>query len=217
MKYAFVRQNMVESQLRTNQIVDAAVIGAMRTVPRELFVPKPLRGIAYLDESVDLGAGRALMEPLAFACMVQAAAIGPADVVLDVGCATGYSAAVLSRLASAVVALESDIDMATRTSALLGELKIDNVAVVPGPFIDGDAQHGPYQVIVVEGAVARIPEKLLAQLAPGGRLVTVLAMGTQLGHITVVARVGDGFSRRTVGEATVPALPGFQAKAAFIF
>lgn len=208
---------MVENQIRTNRITNTGVIEALDTVPREAFVPKQLRGVAYLDEDIDLGGGRYLMEPLVFAAMLQAIDIGPGDVVLDVGCGTGYSAAVLARLASTVVALESDAEMAVRAGALLAGLSVDNVAVVSGSLTEGDPGHGPYPVIVIEGAVPRIPDRLQRQLADSGRLVAVVTGATGLGRVTLVSRIGDGFSSRVILDASVRSLPEFQREAEFIF
>ncbi|WP_241911653.1 protein-L-isoaspartate O-methyltransferase family protein [Telmatospirillum siberiense] len=217
MNYAAARHNMVENQIRTNRITNNAVIDALGKVPREAFVPKQLRGVAYLDEDIDLAGGRYLMEPLVFAAMLQAADINPDDVVLDVGCGTGYSAAVLARLSSTVVALESDGEMVVRAGALLAGLSVDNVAVVGGSLTEGDPAHGPYQVIVIEGAVPRIPDRLLRQLTGGGRLVAVLADETGLGRVTVTTRVGEVFSSRVIVDASVRPLPEFHRKAEFIF
>jgi protein-L-isoaspartate(D-aspartate) O-methyltransferase len=217
MTYAAARHNMVENQIRTNRVTDPAVLRALEDTPREVFVPKQLRGVAYVDEAIDLGNGRALMEPLILARLLQAAEILETEVVLDVGCASGYSAAVLSHLASTVVAVESDADLAEQAKSRLAELSVDNVALVSGPLVAGDAAHGPYDVIVLEGAVAEIPAALTAQLADGGRLVAVVASETGLGRATLVARVGDLFSSRVVFDTTAALLPGFQAKSSFRF
>lgn len=217
MNYASARHNMVENQIRTNRITNGAVIDALDGVPREAFVPKQLRGVAYLDEDIDLGGGRYLMEPLVFAGLLQAADVKPGDVVLDVGCATGYSAAVLARLASTVVALESDSELVVRAGALLAGLAVDNVAVVSGPLVEGDPAHGPYQVIVVEGAVPRIPDRLQRQLADGGRLIAVVAGESGLGRATLVSRIGEVFSARVVFDASVHSLREFHLRPSFVF
>lgn len=217
MNYASVRHNMVENQIRPNRVTEPRVIEALSIVPREKFVPKQLRGIAYLDEDIDLGGGHFLMEPVVFARLLQAAEIRSDDVVLDVGCATGYSAAVLAHLASAVVALESDRDLVAQATALLAELSVDNVAVIAGVLSDGDAAHGPYQVIILEGAVPEIPPALLAQLSDGGRLIAVVTGGNGVGRATVVARIDGGYSRREIFDATIAPLPGSQRTPIFIF
>ena len=217
MNYAAARHNMVESQIRTNSVTNPLVIQALEEVPRELFVPKQLRGIAYLDEDIRLGGGRTLMEPRVFARLLDGAAIAKSEVVLDVGSASGYSAAVLARLASTVVAVESDAELAARAGAVLAELSVDNVAMVTGALAEGDASHGPYNVIVLEGAVAEIPQTLLQQLADGGRLVAVVAGETGVGRGTLVLRTGNTFSSRVLFDASVGPLPGLQAKPGFVF
>jgi len=217
MNYAAARHNMVENQIRTNRVTDPAVLEAWENTPREVFVPKQLRGVAYVDDDLDLGNGRSLMEPLTFARLLQEAGIIETEVVLDVGCGSGYSAAVLSRLASTVVAVESDADLAEQAKARLAELSVDNVAQVTGPLSAGDAAHGPYDVIVIEGAVAEIPAALTAQLADGGRLLAVVAGETGLGRATLVARVGDAFSSRVLFDTSAALLPGFQARSGFKF
>jgi protein-L-isoaspartate(D-aspartate) O-methyltransferase len=209
---------MVENQIRPNKVTDTRVTQAMEAIPRELFVPKHLRGIAYVDEDIDVGGGRFLMEPMVFARLLQAAEIKDTDVALDIGCGTGYSAGVLAKLASTVVAVEGDGDMAKRASALLGELGIDNAAVVKAPLAEGYPQQAPYDVIVFEGAVAEIPQSVCGQLADGGRLLAVVqdSRGV-LGKATLVTRAGAGFGRRVLFEAGTPLLPGFARQPGFVF
>ena len=217
MNYAAARHNMVEAQVRTNHVTDPRVIEALEAVPRELFVPKQYCGVAYVDGTIALRGGRRLMEPMVFARLLQSAEIRSGDVVLDVGCATGYSAAVLARVATTVVALESDAEMAGRAGTLLASLGVDNVAVVTGNLADGDRAHGPYDVILVEGEVEAIPASLTSQLANGGRLLAVVSAPSGLGHATLVSRFGDVVSSRVIFDAAAGRLPGFAAKAEFVF
>lgn len=217
MDFVAARHNMVECQLRTTRVTDPRIIDAMWVLPREAFVPKQARSIAYVDDDIDLGNGRYLAEPLVLARLQQAAEIKPADVVLDVGCGTGYSAAVLSRCASTVVALESDEDLAQRAQAALAELAIDNVAVVTGPLNQGYAQQAPYDVILFNGSVEEVPQAICAQLAEGGRLVAVVQDKGAWGTATLVVRTGDNFSRRALFEAGIHQLPGFQKAPGFVF
>jgi len=215
MDYKAARHMMVEAQLRTNRVINPALIEALESVPREIFVPKQMAGGAYVDGPVPIGNGRALMEPMVFGRLAQIAEIKPTDVVLDVGCGSGYSAAVLSHVASTVVALESDSELAGRASAALASLGVDNVAVVTGPLPDGDAAHGPYDVIMIEGQVPAIPKSLLNQLAEGGRLLAVLDQGAGPGRATLYTRFGGAISHRIVFDATAGRLPGFVAPAVF--
>jgi protein-L-isoaspartate(D-aspartate) O-methyltransferase len=216
MDFSVARHNMVENQIRTNKVTDARLLDALDTVPREAFVPEVFKSVAYLDGDIDVG-GRRLLEPMVFARMLQTAAIQPHEVVLDIACGTGYSSAVLSRLASTVVALESDKALVGRASALLAEQGADNVAVVEGPLAEGDKAHGPYDVIIVEGALAEVPDALAAQLADRGRLLAVTKKPGAVGAATITLRVGDSYSTRSLFEAAATVLPGFARKPGFVF
>lgn len=218
MDYAIARHNMVESQIRTNRVTDQLVMQAMEAIPREMFVPKALRGIAYSDEDIDLGSGRWLMEPMVFARLLQAALIDSNDVILDVGCATGYSTAVLSRLASTVVAVESDSDLAAQATETLSQLGIDNAAVIDGGLSEGCPQQGPYDVIFLGGAVEEVPQALLDQLAEGGRLVTVVrAPSDPFGEAMIFRRTDGYVGNRPLFDANIPPLPGFAKAPTFTF
>ena len=209
------RANMVESQVRPNSVTDHRLISAMSSVPREAFVPKSRQALAYMDEEITLPADeegpRRLMPPMVFARLVQLADIEPADVVLDVGCAYGYSSAVLARLADAVVSLESNAVMAEAAGDILVEHDVDNAAVVTGPLHEGYPSQGPYDAIVVNGAVPEVPAALLDQLKVGGRLVAVVSEGA-VGRAKLCIRGEAGFAERIAFDANVSALPGFSAK-----
>lgn len=217
MNYAAARRNMVENQIRPNRVTDPALTEAMEALPRELFVPKQLRGIAYVDEDIDLGAGRYLLEPLVLARLLQMAQVRPTDIVLDIGCATGYSSGVIAKLSSAVVALESDPELAARAAALLRELGTDNVAVVTGPLDQGYPAQAPYDVILFGGAVMDVPQAICKQLADGGRMVAVVYDGAGIGKGTLIRRDGDAFSRVVMFDAGTPLLPGFVREPGFVF
>lgn len=216
MDYTAARHNMVENQIRTNRVIDPAVVAALAEVPREVFVPKAMRGFAYVDEDLDVGGGRFILEPLTVARLLIATGIKPTDVVLNIGDATGYVTAVVSKLAQTVVALESDADWAGRATQSLTDLGVDNAAVVRGPLEQGYAAQAPYDVILLSGAVAEIPAALCRQLADGGRLAGVVG-ASGVGKGTLVVRVGDTFGRRALFDAVTPVLPGFQAKPKFVF
>lgn len=218
---ALQRKNMVESQVRPNDVTDRRILNAMLAVPREAFVPTALKPIAYMDEALTLvkaNAGshaRGLMAPRVFAKLVQLAEIGTNDVVLDVGAMSGYSSAVIARLAQTVVALEADTALADAATTALAELAADNAAVVTGELEVGYPSEGPYDAIVIEGAVEQVPPALLDQLKDGGRLVAVEA-GVPSRAI-VWKRMGRKFDRRAVFEAAAPAVPGFEKKKEFVF
>jgi protein-L-isoaspartate(D-aspartate) O-methyltransferase len=220
--YANARHNMVESQLRPNKVTDERVIAAFAELPRERFLPKSLRGIAYVDEDIPLAPGRYLMEPMVMARLIQAAQIKPADVVLDVGCGIGYSTAVLARLASTVVAIESDPGLAREATRILGELGIDQAVVLEAPLESGYPRQAPYDVIFIGGAVERLRSDITDQLAEGGRLVAVIddpdRRGPgQIGRATLMVRRSGVVSSRVVFDAGTPLLPGFAAEPGFVF
>jgi protein-L-isoaspartate(D-aspartate) O-methyltransferase len=211
------RLHMVESQVRPNKVTDPAIIEAMLAVPRERFVPEHLRGIAYVDENVSLGGGRFLIEPMVFGRLLQIAAIGRADIVLDVGCATGYASAVAARLAGQVVALEEEPGLARQAAATLQELGVANVAVIEGPLVAGYAQRAPYDVILLGGAVAAIPPALSAQLADGGRLLAVVKPEEGPGKAILMTRLDGVLAQRVMFDAGTRPLAAFAAQPSFVF
>lgn len=216
------RENMVDSQLHTADVTDSRILAVMGTVHREQFVPSALRPIAYMDDDIRIrdadksNPARYLMEPMAFARLVQLAAVRKSDLVLDVGCGMGYSTAVLAGLADSVVALESDETLAQAATQRLSEQGVDNAAVVIGPLADGYPKQCPYNVIVLNGAVPEVPERLLDQLADGGRLVAILDRGP-VGKAHIYVRHGSVASGKLAFDASVKPLPGFERETAFTF
>jgi protein-L-isoaspartate(D-aspartate) O-methyltransferase len=215
--FAAARRHMLTGQLLPNQVTDPRLLEAMGAVRRELFVPAAVQGVAYRDEDIPLKPGRFLLEPMVFARLLQEAAIGPNDVVLDVGCGPGYSCAVLARLAATVVGLESDRDLFETAARLLGELGVDNTVIVQGPLSEGLAGQAPYDVIVIEGAVPCVPDALIRQLAEGGRLVTVVRGNAGPGRAVAVLRLAGVVSQRPLFDAQTPLLPEFVAEPGFVF
>jgi len=213
---ASARINMVDGQILTNDVQDPHVLQAMRTVLREKFLPASDAARAYADVETPLEGGRAILMPLTFARLLQLAEVGTGDLVLDIGCATGYSAAVLAELADSVVALESDADLAAQATETLSALDVDNVAVVQGPLSKGYAAEAPYDVIFVNGSVEEVPQDLTAQLAPGGRLVVIIGTG-RVGRATVLTKTGKKTGQREAFDAAAAALPDFRRDAAFSF
>lgn len=217
MNFEDARRAMVDSQLRPNRVTDATVLAAMGELPRELFVPEAQRAVAYVDEDLEIGAGRWIMEPLILARLVQAAAPRPDDIALVVGAGTGYAAAVTGRLCGTVFAMESDPALAETATALLSQLALDNIVVVEGALRDGLPDQGPFDVIFVNGAFETLPETLTAQLSAGGRLVGVSNEDGAVGRAILARRDAGGVSRRILFDASVPVLPEFQKEAGFVF
>ena len=220
--FAVARQRMVDNQLRTNDVTDLRIIGAMAAVPRELFVPKARRAVSYIDDDVairDAAEGmpaRYLMKPHVFARLVQLAEIRPEDVVLVVGCATGYSAAVLARIAGSVVGLEADEELAATAGEILVDQGIDNAAVVAGALSAGLPDEGPYDVILIDGAIEALPEGLSGQLKQGGRLVCIKGQGNAA-EALLATRSDDTIGIRSAFNAAVHPVPGFERPREFVF
>jgi protein-L-isoaspartate(D-aspartate) O-methyltransferase len=216
MDFSVARRNMVENQIRPNKVTSLPLLQALLDVPRERFVPDVARGVAYVDDDVPLGGGRCLMEPKVFARLAQAADIQPSDVLLDVGAATGYGPAVLSKLAGTVVALEEDSALAKALSANIDALGLVNVVAIEGRLAAGYAKQAPFDVILFEGAVHDVPAAIADQLAEGGRLVAVLDRGGAGQAILMVRRHG-ALSHRVLFDAATPRLPGFAPQPSFVF
>lgn len=215
--YTTLRQTMVDTQLRTNKVTDARVLAAMGDVPREIFVPEDRASLAYIDEDIGIGKSRCLVEPMILARMIQAAEIGPEDVVLDIACGAGYSSAVLGHIARAVVAVESDTDLAGSASARITRLGLDNVVVEMGPINAGWADQAPYDVITINGACENISDTILSQLAEGGRLCAVVGGKAGTCAATLFVKSGGVVSSRELFDANVPALPEFELEEGFTF
>ena len=215
--FAAARRMMVDGQVRTADVTDLRLLAAMGDVPRERFVPESKAELAYLDQDLPVSDGdgrRRLLKPMVLAKLIQLAEIGDTDHVLDVGCATGYSSAVLARLAGSVVALEEDRALARMAEQALAG--VSNVTVVVGPLVTGWPIAEPYDVIIMQGATEVVPDALLAQLKNGGRLVCVLGPGPQR-KATIYRKIDGDVSGRPVFDAAAPLLPGFKRAPAFVF
>ena len=220
--YARQRQAMVDGQVRVNDVTDPRIIAAMLELPREKFVPASRTALAYVDEDLPLrgtAAGkpaRYLIEPMVLAKLVQALAISESDHVLDVGCGSGYSTALLSRLAASVVALEEDPEFVPIATRLLASLGVTNARVISGSLSAGAPQEGPYDAILLEGSVEVVPQALTDSLKDGGRLAAVVGSGRSA-KATLFLRSGKVVSARSVFDAAIPPLPGFAAPKEFVF
>ena len=213
-EFAKRRTIMVDTQVRPNDVTRFPIIQAFLDIPRELFVPDAAREAAYAEDAITLAPGRVLLEARTIAKMLEAADIGPGDVVLDVAAGTGYVAALAGRLAEAVIALEENEALAADAEAALSAAGVDNAVVIGGRHADGAPKHGPYDVILIEGAVEEVPEALARQLREGGRIVAIFADG-ELGTVRSGVFVDGRISWRFAFNAGAPRLPGFERDRSF--
>ncbi|MCP5002114.1 MAG: protein-L-isoaspartate O-methyltransferase [Hyphomicrobiales bacterium] len=222
MDFELARTKMVDNQIRTTDVTSHPVLGAFLSVAREDFVPSDARALAYIDDDIRISDGqdgqaaRYLMEPSPLAKLLQLADVKESDVVLEIGCGSGYASALLSLLADSVVALESDETLAEAAGDKLSKLGYDNVAVVTGPLVDGYKPEAPYDVIFIGGAVEELPHGLFDQLRDGGRLVVVEGHGNA-SKANLYIRDGGNTSARRGFNTSVKALPGFEKAAEFEF
>ncbi|WP_085995854.1 protein-L-isoaspartate O-methyltransferase family protein [Rhizobium sp. PDO1-076] len=222
MDYAAARTKMVDNQIRTTDVTSHSVLAACLTVPREAFVPPHLKALAYIDADTQVAPaaagmpGRYIMEASPLAKLLQLAAITKDDLVLEIGCGTGYVSALLSSLAGSVVAVEQDETLANAATQTLSSLGYDNVAVVTGALEQGYAAEAPYDVIFVNGSVEVVPEALLSQLREGGRLVAVVGYGNAA-RARLYVKAGGVTSYTDYFNASVKPLPGFRKLAEFVF
>ena len=213
------RETMVDCQIRPSDVTNHNIIAAFLAVPREAFVSAAQKPLAYIDEDLPLssdGTSRYLMEAMTMSKLIQLAGIEEDNIVLDIGCATGYSTAVLSKLCTSVVALESDATLADQATQTLIDLGYDNAAVVNGPLEQGYAKEGPYDVIFIGGAVQFLPEGIIQQLKDGGRLVVVEGTGNA-GVARLFRREHGSVSGMTAFNCAVMPLPGFETAEEFTF
>lgn len=208
------RTMMVDTQIRPSDVTKYPIIDAMLKVAREEFVPGALRDTAYADDNLDLGGGRVILEPRTLAKMLEVLDIQGDELVLDIGSAYGYSAAVMARMAEAVVAVEDDAERAEEAQNILPEQGADNVIVHQGPLTEGAPEHGPYDVITMQGAVEYLPESLTDQLKEGGRIACLFMQGA-LGQMRVGYKIDGVINWRFAFNAGAPVLPGFEKHNAF--
>lgn len=217
MDFSAARLNMVESQLRTNRVVDSRLVEAMAAVPREAFLPAHLRAIAYVDEDIALGSGRFLMEPMVFARLVQSAQLTPGARVLLVGSGCGYGAAVLAHMGAHVTALESDAKIAAAARTACAANGAGAVATVEGPMESGWPAGAPYDVVLFEGGIGDLPPAFAAQMGEGGRLLAVVTPPERQGKATLWQKFAGSLTARTLFDAATPLLPGMAREPGFVF
>lgn len=215
--FADARAHMVDSQIRPNKVTDPRILQAMRSLPRERFVSAALAPLAYADEDVPLGNGRVLMEPMVLARLLQVAAPVAGEVVLVIAAGTGYGAAVLAACGARVTALEEDPTLFAQARAVLAELA-PGVTVVSGPLAAGWPAEGPYDVILIEGAVREIPPAIAQQLrADGGRLVGVLTGQNGTSRAVLAEATPAGLRAAPIFDCATPLLPSLLPAPAFVF
>lgn len=212
--FAARRTMMVDTQVRPNDVTKFPVIEAMLAIPREEFVPASRRPVAYSGENLELGDGRVLLEPRTLAKMVDMLDIQPTDLVLDIGCGYGYSAAVIARMAEAVVGIEENEEMAGEAERRLADIGVFNVAVLQGELAAGNAKQGPYDAILIGGAVEEVPVAITDQLKEGGRIAALFLEGN-LGVVRIGHRINGRVNWRYAFNAYAPLLPGFGRKRGF--
>jgi protein-L-isoaspartate(D-aspartate) O-methyltransferase len=216
--FALARRNMIDGQLRPNRVTNAELLGAIGELPRELFMPESMKSVAYSDETVPLGNGRFLVEPMVLARLIQTLQPQPENRAMVVASGRGYGAALMARLVHSVLAVESDAALAGTAEQTFRSLGLGNVKQVVGPLEAGAAGFGPYDIVLIEGAIRRIPTAILDQLAEGGRLGTVIAgVPGALGVAQLVVKEGGVTSGRPLFDAGTPSLPGFAPPAQFAF
>ncbi|MFP3382415.1 MULTISPECIES: protein-L-isoaspartate O-methyltransferase family protein [Tritonibacter] len=212
--FADRRRMMVDTQIRPADVTKYPIIEALLAIPRENFAPDAQAEVAYADQSIPLGEGRVIPEPRTLAKMLDALDVREDELVLDVGCGLGYSTAVVARLAQMVIGVEEDEALASEAQDLLSDSNADNAIVHQGALVDGAGEHGPYDVMIIEGGVEDIPAALLAQVKDGGRIAALFMSGA-LGEVKIGYKSGDQISWRFEFNAGAPVLPGFGKTAEF--
>jgi protein-L-isoaspartate(D-aspartate) O-methyltransferase len=212
--FAARRTMMVDTQVRPSEVTKFPIIDAMLSVPRELFVPREQAEAAYISENVPIAPNRVVLEPRTLGKLLDTLNIESDELVLDIGAGYGYSSALVARMAEAVIAVEEDETLASEAQVILSEQGADNVVLHTGPLIEGAAQHGPYDAMLIEGGVEQVPDALLEQLKDGGRIGCVFMEGA-LGVVRIGYKIDGDVTWRFAFNASAPVLPGFAKKAAF--
>lgn len=214
--FARLRTTMVDTQVRPSDVTKLGVIDAFLTVPREEFVPSEQRAAAYVGGHLPLAPGRVVLDARTLSKMIDALALDGTELVLDIGCGLGYSTAILARLAQGVIAVEDDADRARDAQETLSAQGADSAIVEHGPLTEGRAEHAPFDVITLQGAVQDIPQTICDQLAEGGRIAAIFAEGA-VGTVKIGYKIDGEITWRRVFDASAPVLPGFEKEAAFVF
>ncbi len=217
MDFETARMNMVDSQIRPNDVTDPHIVGAFLRTPRELFVPTSKRSLAYSEFEIETAPGRALWTARDTAKLIKLAAIKPTDIVLVIGAGAGYEAALISRFSETVIALEETARETEAMTQRFADLELDRAVAVQGPLAQGLADQAPFDVIYVCGMVEIVPDAWLAQLNEGGRLAAVVLEAGKLGRGRVYTKSGNAVSARDGFDAAPPKFTAFNRKSAFVF
>ncbi len=212
--FATRRHTMVDTQIRPSDVTKFPIIDAMLNVERENFVPDWKREAAYVGDLVDLGDGRSLLEPRTLAKMLDALNITNEEIVLDIAPALGYSTAVAARMAQLVVGVEADEELASEAQNALMEADADNAIIHTGPLDGGAPEHGPYDVILIQGGVEQVPEAILNQLKDHGRIACLFMEG-DLGTVRIGQKSAGRVTWRFAFNASAPVLPAFSKDCVF--
>lgn len=207
---------MVDCQVRPSDVTKFPIIEALLAVPREAYVPAAKKSVAYAGEHIALSAGRVLLDARTFAKMLDSVNIRPTDLVLDLGCGMGYSSAVIARLAEAVVAVEEDADLAAVATETLSDMSVDNVLVAHAKLSEGNPKHGPYDVVIAEGAIEELPQAITDQIKDGGRIVAIIEQDN-LSQCRIGYKADGNISWRYAFDASAPLLAGFETQEEFAF
>ena len=213
--YQTRRKTMVDTQIRPSDVTKFPIIEAFLSVPREKFVPDGKREAAYIGENFKIGQSRVILEPRTLAKLLDALDIRNDELVLDIGPGLGYSSAVISPMAEVVIAVEDDSIMANEAEEILTEVGADNVVIQIGKLEDGAPEHGPYDVIILQGGVEKIPSSILNQLKNGGR-VGAIFVEEGLGTAKIGFKLNDKINWRYSFNAAAPVLPGFFKQKDFV-
>ena len=202
--FTLAKENMVKGQILPNKITDKAIIKSFLEVPRHSFVPDSFKAVCYADECLYLSDDRYMTPPMVLAKMLQSLGVNKGDSVLDVACGIGYSSAILSILAKKVVAIESDSDLASKANLALNKMDIGNVVILNNKLADGHIEGGPYDVILVNGALSGVPMSLTSQLSEGGRMAVVIG-----NEAILFKKEDEGVRKEVIFESDFPLISDF--------
>ena len=217
MEFHIARQNMIENQIKPSGVTDNSIINAMADLPREKFVSSDAATVCYSDKEIFLGDERYMMAPTLLASLLQEARIAEEHLVLNIGCGSGYSVAVLSRICRAVVGIEENPTLFEKASSLMVELGIDNALIVKKPLVNGYSKQAPYDAIVFNGAIEELPKKIIGQLANGGCIASVMRVNSNLGKAVITRKFGKLITATEIFDAWTPYMPQFNKKSSFKF